>query len=68
MQLTDQTRLSVIHDRHIRRKTFQMQNSAIGKSDCPYDSVNLFFTYQMSYKGAAMKAFSAHMPVFCSVQ
>ena len=27
-----------------------------------------FFRYQMSYNGAAMKAFSAHMPIFWPTQ
>jgi hypothetical protein len=55
-------RLSVSHDRHARRKTFHNAEFSYAEVSGLSQKVS-FFRYQMSDKGAAMKAFSVHMPV-----
>jgi hypothetical protein len=54
--------LSGNYDRHTCRKTFTKQNLAIHGSQFVINKNMSLTEYQMSYKGAAGKAFSAHMP------
>jgi hypothetical protein len=55
--------LSDDYDRHICRKTFTKQNLDIDDYQFVINKNMSYTKYQMSYKGAAGKAFSAHMPI-----
>jgi hypothetical protein len=62
LQLTRKLHLSDDQSRHICIKTFTKQNLDIHGYQFVINKNMSLTGYQMSYKGAAGKAFSAHMP------